>query len=189
MSFEEILSSEKVYKERMDRLLDEFLKEKKLLSKHLRDIESDRKVTFGQKVADKVADFGGSWSFIISFMLALVGWIVLNSIGILTKPLDPYPYILLNLILSCIAALQAPIIMMSQNRQEEKDRRRERSDFMVNLKAEMEIRNMHEKMDLLLNDQMTSMFEIQRQQLELLTQIIEDRGKEIKKASPPERSL
>lgn len=109
--------------------------------------EGQTTATFGQKVADKVASFGGSWTFIISFILFLLLWISFNAFVLLNKGFDPYPFILLNLILSCLAALQAPVIMMSQNRQEEKDRERAKKDYMINLKAELELKLLHEKMD------------------------------------------
>jgi len=103
--------------------------------------------TFTQRLADKVAEFGGSWTFIISFIVMIILWIWANVYFLSNKGFDPYPFILLNLILSCVAALQAPLIMMSQNRQEEKDRERARKDYMVNLKSELEIRVLHEKVD------------------------------------------
>ncbi len=103
--------------------------------------------TVGQKVADKVAAFGGSWKFIILFGVFILFWILINIYIFLNKGFDPYPFILLNLILSCLAALQAPVIMMSQNRQEEKDRERAKKDYMINLKSELEIRMLHEKLD------------------------------------------
>jgi uncharacterized membrane protein len=106
--------------------------------------------TFGQKVADKVASFGGSWTFIISFFVFILIWIGVNIYFLMNKGFDPYPFILLNLILSCLASLQAPIIMMSQNRQEEKDRERAKKDYEINLKAETEIRLLQEKLDKLL---------------------------------------
>ena len=112
--------------------------------------ESNSDTTLGQRVADRVATFGGSWTFIISFIVFLLLWIGLNAFILLNKGFDPYPFILLNLILSCLAALQAPVIMMSQNRQEEKDRERAKKDYMINLKAELEIKLLHEKMDRLL---------------------------------------
>lgn len=105
------------------------------------------KYTFGEKLADQVASFGGSWKFIILFFTLLVVWIIINSIAFLMKPFDPYPFILLNLILSCLASIQAPIIMMSQNRQEVKDRLRAENDYKINLKAEYEIRALQEKVD------------------------------------------
>ncbi|MFM6933850.1 MAG: DUF1003 domain-containing protein [Flavobacteriales bacterium] len=129
-------------------------------------------LTLGQRTADKVASFGGSWTFIISFGVFLVIWIGLNSLFLLNKGFDPYPFILLNLILSCIAALQAPIIMMSQNRQEEKDRERSKLDYMINLKSELEIRTLHEKIDHLIIHQQRDLFEIQQIQIEMMKDIM-----------------
>ncbi|ESU18706.1 hypothetical protein FCR2A7T_21080 [Flavobacterium cauense R2A-7] len=129
-------------------------------------------ITFGQRVADKVAEFGGSWTFIISFMFFLVVWICLNAFILMNKGFDPYPFILLNLILSCIAALQAPVIMMSQNRQEEKDRQRSKNDYMVNLKSELEIRMLHEKIDHLIMHQEQSLIELQKVQIDMMNDII-----------------
>lgn len=128
-------------------------------------------LTKGQKISDKVARFGGSWAFIISFFLLLVFWITFNSIAPKGEDFDPYPFILMNLILSCIAALQAPIIMMSQNRQEEKDRKRAENDYLINLKAELEIRALNQKIDLLLEEQIKVLFESQARQLEILNSI------------------
>ncbi len=125
----------------------------------------------GDRVSDKVALFGGSWKFIISFFIILMLWIVLNTAILAAKPFDPYPFILMNLILSCIAAIQAPIIMMSQNRQEKKDRLRSENDYKVNLKSEIEIRTLHEKVDHLLLDQWSKMMEIQEMQIEILEEI------------------
>jgi uncharacterized membrane protein len=133
----------------------------------------------GQEVSDKVARFGGSWAFIISFFLILIVWIVFNSTGPSTNNFDPYPFILMNLILSCIAALQAPIIMMSQNRQEEKDRQRSENDYLINLKAELEIRALHHKVDLLLQEQIKILFESQAEQLEMLKSIKSKLKKEV----------
>lgn len=125
----------------------------------------------GQRMADHVASFGGSWTFIISFGFFLFVWILLNTAFLLNKGYDPYPFILLNLILSCIAALQAPIIMMSQNRQEEKDRERSKLDYMINLKSELEIRTLHEKFDHLFIHQQRDLFEIQEIQIEMMKDI------------------
>ena len=122
----------------------------------------------GQSISDKVATFGGSWKFIIIFGIILVIWTVVNTVVLSTKAFDPYPFILMNLILSCIAALQAPVIMMSQNRQEEKDRKRSENDYLINLKAELEIRSLHQKIDLLLEEQIKLLFESQASQLEIL---------------------
>jgi len=135
------------------------------------DEEFDNAQTFGQRLADGVAVFGGSWKFIIIFGTVLVGWIALNSYILLSRPFDPYPFILLNLILSCLAAIQAPIIMMSQNRQEAKDRLRSEHDYQVNLKAEIEIRQLHTKLDLLINHSWQRLLEIQRLQVDLIEEI------------------
>ncbi len=129
------------------------------------------KLTIGERISDEVARFGGSWAFIITFFSILVLWIALNSIIMLRHPFDPYPFILLNLILSCIAAIQAPIIMMSQNRQEKKDRLRSENDYKVNLKSELEIRTLHEKVDHLLLVQWSKLMEVQDLQIEILEDI------------------
>jgi len=127
--------------------------------------------TTGQRISDKVARFGGSWSFIISFSAILFVWILFNTLLPEANKFDPYPFILMNLILSTIAALQAPVIMMSQNRQEEKDRKRNESDYIINLKAELQVRSLHEKMDLMQKEQMKVLYETQAKQLELLEKI------------------
>jgi CRP/FNR family transcriptional regulator, cyclic AMP receptor protein len=111
------------------------------------NVEEQEMLTFGQRIADKVASFGGSWSFIILFAAVLVVWVILNSSALLSRHFDPYPYILLNLFLSMIAAIQAPVIMMSQNRQAAKDRLKSDLDYEVNLKAEMEVAHLHRKVD------------------------------------------
>ncbi len=134
-------------------------------------------LTFGQKIADKVALFGGSWTFIITFFLFIALWIMSNIILLNDNGFDPFPFILLNLILSCIAAVQAPVIMMSQNRQEEKDRNRSKKDYLINLKAELEIRNLHEKIDQLMIQQHEKMLEIQQIQIDMLTEFIENQDK------------
>ncbi len=129
--------------------------------------------TFGQVIADKVASFGGSWTFIISFFIFITIWIASNVFLLLNKGFDPYPFILLNLILSCIAALQAPVIMMSQNRQEEKDRERAKKDYMINLKSELEIRMLDEKLDHLIMHQQQELIEIQKVQIEMMNDILD----------------
>jgi len=134
--------------------------------------EDEQKITFGQKLADKVAEFGGSWGFIIFFMSFLVVWILLNVFWLSNHGFDPYPFILLNLILSCIAAIQAPVIMMSQNRQEEKDRERAKKDYKINLKSELEIRELHEKIDHLIIHYQQDLLEIQKTQIDLLENIL-----------------
>ncbi|MBS4068200.1 MULTISPECIES: DUF1003 domain-containing protein [unclassified Sulfurimonas] len=146
------------------------LKEHELLSF---DVESkfEHKWSFGERMADKIASFGGSWAFLISFAIFLLIWIGINSFVFISHPLDPYPFIFLNLILSCLAAIQAPIIMMSQNRQEAKDRIRSQHDYQINLKAELEIRHLHEKVDHLLSNQWNRLVQIQELQLELLSEL------------------
>ena len=139
--------------------------------------EHSEQLTFGQKMADKVAAFGGSWMFIIIFMIVLATWIILNSfllIRLKSSSFDPYPYIFLNLILSMLAAIQAPIIMMSQNRQAYKDRLSAEHDYEVNLKAELEIIGLHEKVDSLRQEQWKDLIAMQEEQLKLLSQLVED---------------
>jgi uncharacterized membrane protein len=143
--------------------------EEEFISENI-NTEFARRRTLGERVADKMAEFGGSWPFIFAFTIVLAGWIVVNSTALLTRPFDPYPYILLNLVLSCLAALQAPVIMMSQNRQEARDRLRAENDYRVNLKAELEIRHIIAKLDQLVTHQWQRLLEIQRLQLELLEQ-------------------
>ncbi len=140
-----------------------------------RQTESDPASTFGERAADMVAGFGGSWTFILLFMAILVCWIALNVVGILRSPFDPYPFILLNLVLSCIAAMQAPVIMMSQRRQETKDRQRSQNDYQVNLKAELEIRQLHDKIDHQLAHQWQKLVEMQQIQIDLLEERVGDR--------------
>ncbi|MCE1168050.1 MAG: DUF1003 domain-containing protein [Sphingobacteriia bacterium] len=150
----------------------------KILSENIND-EINAEATFGQRVADNVAAFGGSWTFIITFFLFIVIWMAINVVFLATKPFDPYPFILLNLILSCLAAIQAPIIMMSQNRQEQKDRQRGEHDYKINLKAELEIKLLNEKVDYLLVHQSKMLLEVQQVQIDYL----EDLMKEIKSRS------
>jgi len=157
---------------KLDEQVLESIRKAETISKNI-DGEGSDALTLGQRLADKVAAFGGSWNFIITFMGMLTVWIIINSIMLLQPVFDPYPFILLNLILSCIAALQAPVIMMSQNRQETKDRIRSQNDYQINLKAELEIRLLHEKIDHLLIQQGQKMFEIQEIQVELLQEILQ----------------
>ena len=156
---------------RLDMEVMESIKNKELISNRP-DTEQEEKVTFGQRVADRVALFGGSWKFIIIFAAILLSWIIINSYLLIKKPFDPYPFILLNLVLSCLAAIQAPVIMMSQNRQEAKDRVRSENDYLVNLKSEIEIRQLHEKIDHILINQSKRLFEIQEIQIELMEQVL-----------------
>ena len=141
------------------------------------DGEEDTLLTKGQKIADLVASFGGSWKFIIGFGVFILFWIVLNVFWLMNRSFDPYPFILLNLILSCLAAIQAPVIMMSQNRQEDKDRKWSKNDYMVNLKSELEIRLLHEKIDHLIMHQQQELLEIQKVQIGMMNDIINLVGK------------
>ena len=130
--------------------------------------DASEDASFGQRAADQVAAFGGSWTFIMSFVAVLTIWIFVNAVGLFRTPFDPFPFILLNLVLSCIAALQAPVIMMSQRRQEEKDRQRAENDYRINLKAELEIRLLHEKIDHQVMHQWERLSQLQQIQIEML---------------------
>ena len=138
-----------------------------------RNVENklDQHWTLGERLADKIATFGGSWAFLICFAIFIAIWIVVNTVVMITHPADPYPFILLNLILSCLAAIQAPVIMMSQNRQEAKDRLRSQNDYKINLKAELEIQHLDEKLDHLLMHQWERLTQIQEIQLDLLSEM------------------
>lgn len=165
-----LVHSESEQIKRLQDIVAQAMKDEKLILDNL--LHPPKEIlTRGQKISDKVARFGGSWSFIIAFFIVLIVWIIYNSLAPKQGEFDPYPFILMNLILSCIAALQAPIIMMSQNRQEEKDRKRSENDYLINLKAELEIRSLNQKIDLLLEEQIKVLFESQAKQLELLKKI------------------
>jgi uncharacterized membrane protein len=146
------------------------IKEQETLTENI-NVAFEKNITFGQHIADHVASFGGSWIFIGTFFLVLAAWIAINSASALLRPFDPFPYILLNLILSCLAAIQAPIIMMSQNRIETRDRLRSENDYQVNLKAELEIRHLHEKLDVLLKHQWQKLLEIQQIQMDFMKEL------------------
>ncbi len=164
----EFLKDESGQLSQLDQQVINSFKENKVISASL-DGDDKESVSVGDRVADKVAEFGGSWTFIISFILFLIVWIAANIFWLNNKGFDPYPFILLNLILSCVAALQAPVIMMSQNRQEDKDRERARNAYMVNLTAELEIRELHEKIDHLIIRKEQELVEVQRDQVEKLS--------------------
>lgn len=166
---EELLTTESEHIKSLNDIVIQAIEEEKLLSKKLYEFEDER-ISFGTLVADKVAFWGGSWWFILSFLLFMGIWVFTN-LHLLSKPFDAYPFILLNLLLSTIAALQAPIIIMSQNRKEEKDRQRSVNDYMINLKAEIEIRNMHQKIDLIISKQMKTLFEIQNVEVAMIKEI------------------
>jgi uncharacterized membrane protein len=152
------------------------LRESELIADDLNRQYSQR-LTVGDRVADRVADFGGSWRFIILFFVMMAGWIALNSAALFFRPVDPYPFILLNLMLSLLAAIQAPIIMMSQNRQEDRDRLRAENDYKVNLKAEIEVRAISEKLDQLIHHQWMRLIEIQQIQMEMIEDLANRRSR------------
>lgn len=175
-----VLESEKGELTALDHEVLESLRRHETLSSNV-DAEFDKDLALGEKMADGLATFGGSWTFLIIFAAILFIWIAINSFLLLKKPFDPYPFILLNLVLSCLAAIQAPVIMMSQNRQEAKDRLRSQHDYQVNLKAELEIRHLNDKIDHLLSHQWERLVEIQQIQIDLLSEIahLRNKGKNI----------
>lgn len=164
---EELLRAEHGEISELDRQVAESIAKHETIAADV-EHDFDEKRSFGDRLSDGLASFGGSWRFLISFAVVLMGWMALNALLGTTGAFDPYPFILLNLVLSCLAAVQAPIIMMSQKRQEEKDRLRSLNDYRVNLKAELEIRHLHEKMDHLINRQWQRLAEIQQIQLEMM---------------------
>jgi uncharacterized membrane protein len=166
---DQLLLTENDQLKKLNTIVVKAIEEENLLSEKLFELD-EKNPAFSSKIADSVAAFGGSWKFILSFISFLVAWMIINVL-LLQKPFDPFPFILLNLFLSAIAAVQAPIIMMSQNRKEAKDRQRATSDYLINLKAEIEVRNLHQKIDLLMSEQMQTLFEIQKVQMELMEEI------------------
>ncbi|HQV39297.1 MAG: DUF1003 domain-containing protein [Flavobacteriales bacterium] len=165
---DELLTARNERMQKLQGIVKEAIEEQELIINNLANPPHEA-ISRGQKLADKVASFGGSWTFIVSFFIILGAWILYNSLTPEGDHFDPYPFILMNLVLSCIAALQAPVIMMSQNRQEEKDRKRSENDYLINLKAELELRSLHQKMDLLLQDEVRSISEVQEKQFKVLT--------------------
>jgi len=174
--FTGLLQSGDEHIRKLHQIVLDSVKEEELIASKI--YGKEEKLSFADRMSDKVAEFGGSWGFIIFFVSIILIWILLNVFFLKQKQFDPYPFILLNLVLSCVAAIQAPIIMMSQNRQEKKDRMRSENDYLINLKAEIEIRNLHQKIDLLIVEQMKNLFEIQKAQMEVLLEI---RAKQNKK--------
>src|SRR6266478_5801430 len=154
----------------LDHEVIESLQQHEIVSSNI-EKQFEKKLTFGERLSDRIAEFGGSWKFLITFGAVIFVWIAANAVLLATRAFDPYPFILLNLILSCLAAVQAPVIMMSQNRAEARDRLRAENDYKVNLKAELEIRHLHEKIDHLLRRQYNRLFEIQQIQVELMEEI------------------
>lgn len=165
----ELLQQERGELSDLDREVADSLARSELIAADT-DAELEETRTFGQRLSDGLASFGGSWRFLIAFAIVLAIWMAYNAVGGQTS-FDPYPFILLNLVLSCLAAVQAPVIMMSQQRQEAKDRARARNDYQVNLKAELEIRHLHDKLDHLINRQWQRLAEIQSVQIELLQEL------------------
>jgi uncharacterized membrane protein len=171
---EEMLVAERGELTALEREVLESMKEQEILSKNPEE-SFNVKFTLGERMADHIAEFGGSWTFIGFFAFVIFFWLVLNSYILAARPFDPYPYILLNLVLSCLAAIQAPIIMMSQNRQESRDRERAMNDYQVNLKAELEIRHLQQKLDHLMSHQWERLLEIQDLQVELIDEIRQEK--------------
>jgi len=169
---DQVSADENEFLSKLHTIVAETIKEEDLILNNLLHPVKDV-LTGGQKLSDRVARFGGSWRFIILFGIILILWIFYNVTVISSKAFDPYPFILMNLVLSCIAALQAPIIMMSQNRKEEKDRMRSENDYLINLKAEMGIRSLHQKMDLLLGEQVKRLYDLQAIQIKKLDEVSE----------------
>ena len=159
----------------LDKDVMDAIKNNSVLSENIEETIG-AKQTIGQKLADKIASFGGSWTFIVIFFVFILAWMGINVWILATRTFDPFPFILLNLILSCLAAIQAPIIMMSQNRKEEKDRLRGENDYKINLKAELEIKLLGEKIDHMIVHQNKKLLEIQ----EIQTDYLEDLMNEIK---------
>jgi len=167
--FEQLLSTEHDQLQKLNEIVCTAIEEEKVISDKLLEFE-ELHPPLASRVADKVAGFGGSWTFILLFLAFITLWMVINAY-LLRRSFDPFPFILLNLLLSTIAALQAPVIMMSQNRKEDRDRKRAVNDYMINLKAEIEVRNLHGKIDLLMKEQMQTLFSIQQTQVELMEEI------------------
>ena len=163
----ELLGQERGELTKLEREVVQSLADHETLAENI-EVEYAGHRTFGERLSDQLAAFGGSWTFIVLFFLVLAIWMAFNILAVARDIFDPYPFILLNLVLSCLAAIQAPIIMMSQNRQEAKDRLRSENDYRVNLKAELEIRHLHEKIDHILTRQWERLAEIQQIQLELM---------------------
>jgi uncharacterized membrane protein len=166
-----LIKQEKGELDVIDRDVMDAIKNNSVLSENIED-EIEGRLTLGQKLADKIAMFGGSWTFIITFFSFILAWIGINIWFLAKKPFDPFPFILLNLMLSCLAAIQAPIIMMSQNRKEQKDRQRGEHDYKINLKAELEIKLLSEKIDHIIVHQNKKLLEIQEIQTDYLEDLI-----------------
>ncbi|MCG3177947.1 MAG: hypothetical protein BIFFINMI_00270 [Phycisphaerae bacterium] len=171
----QMLEEEKGELNAMEEEVLQSLRDQDVISENLNE-QFEGELTFGERAADRLADFGGSWTFIISFAVFLLGWMAVNALA-LWRQWDPYPFILLNLVLSTLAALQAPVIMMSQKRQDAKDRLRSEQDYRVNLMAELQVRLLHMKVDQLLNHQWRRLLEIQQVQMDLMRESVERRDR------------
>jgi len=167
LEYEQVLAGERQQLSDLEKKVLQSVSDNTPLTRNLND-EYEGQIPLGARIADRVALFGGSWKFILIFSSVILVWIGVNSVLLLSRAFDPFPFILLNLVLSCLAALQAPVIMMSQNRQAAKDRIRAEQDYMTNLKAEVEIRLLNEKMDHLLYRQLPDLLEAQDLVMELL---------------------
>lgn len=167
---EYLIESERGELSSLEKEVVDSLSQHELLSVDI-DMESEKRWTFSERLSDQLASVAGSWTFVGTFSLFLLGWVAWNSLALFQPPIDPYPYIFLNLILSCLAALQAPIIMMSQGRQDARDRIRSQHDYQVNLKAELEIRHLNEKLDHLLSRQWERLVQIQEVQIKMLAEL------------------
>lgn len=172
-----VLEEEKGELSELEEEVVKSMREQETVSKDI-NAEYEQRVKLGDRLSDKLAVYAGSWKFIIGFGTTLIVWIIINSAVIILKAFDPYPFILLNLVLSCLAAIQAPIILMSQNRQDAKDRMRSDYDYRVNLKAELEIRHLHQKLDHFLKREWQTLLEIQEIQVELMKELSDSKAKE-----------
>ena len=173
----EILEREKSELASLEENITLSMKDHELTARNI-NIEFDRQLSFGDRLSDRLAGFAGSWLFIGLFTGVFFVWIAINTIVLMYRPFDPYPFILLNLVLSAIAAIQAPVIIMSQNRQEERDRMNAEHDYQVNLNAELEIHQLHKKIDHLLINQGERLLEIQKIQVDLMGELTRKSGDE-----------
>lgn len=171
-----LLEAQNTHQKMMNQIVLNAIQEQEGLVHRLLEEENNVKLTFGQKVSDKIANFGGSWGFILIFFVIIFGWMALN-LALTTRAFDPYPYILLNLVLSCLAAVQAPIILMSQNRKESRETKRAQDAYLINLKAELESRAMDQKLNLLINEEFKELIEIQKLQISKLDHIDQNLNK------------
>lgn len=175
--FKKLLDVQDAHQKMMNQIVINALEEQEGLVNRLIEEEKKVNLTFGQKLADHIANFGGSWSFILLFFFILISWMTLNN-QMQANAFDPYPYILLNLVLSCVAAIQAPIILMSQNRKETRDTKRAQDAYLINLKSELENRAMDQKLNLLINEQFKELIDIQTTQITKLDSIMQALKKE-----------